>query len=114
MSAWTDFTKTAQEREQALIEAVPFWVVRNRKVECVDLYESRLFWIEDEGLASFHFRGLEGLESSNALIVYTTEQKAHTAWQKEMRHFYEMNYTYYQNMVSYLDDFREENLEMFV
>jgi len=120
---WENFKLSHNEREIALIEAVPFWTVRDRKIHKVLTYEANLFWLdpvtnkdEDEGLAYFHFKGLDSMDSKpeDVLPVFTTEAQAKIGWQKLWKKFYDDNYKYYENVVKELDTFREENLEVFI
>ena len=104
---------TIKSKEQELIKMVPFWVVRGREVQFVDLYESQLFWIDEEGFASFHFTIVSPL-SANTMNVYKTKDEATRAWQKEMRKFYDENYNIYLEMVKELDTFKIENAEVFI
>ena len=111
---WLDFSLSHQARKEALIKAIPFYVIINRKIEVCDLYESGLFWINDEGFAYYHFRGLESLESSNAMMVYSDDEEVETAWQKQMKQFYDDNYLTYKKMTDELEEFRDDYQEMFI
>ena len=115
---WENFNLTHSEREQALQDAIPFWFIRDRRIFKVDGYEANLYWTIDEdgveeGLAFFHFQSVS-TPSKDLLPIFTTEDKAKIGCQKAWKKFYDDNYQYYKKVVEDLDDFKNNNLEIFI
>ena len=116
MRPWENQTYSKNRRAEILADQIPFFFIRNREIHIVDAYIGEMFWVKNanEGLAPFHFKGIQYYDDDTALEVYMTDESVETAWQKEMKKFYDETYKPYKKVLDELDEFRDNYQEMFI
>lgn len=111
---WEDRKVSFKTRTEELVKALPFYTIRDLKIEKVDIYHAEMFWIGDEGLTPQHFTGLQYYKSTDTLNIYPTDEEVETAWQKVMKKHYDDNFEYHQREYLLLSEFRDDHPEVFI